>query len=94
MQSKPSQNSKGIFHRNRTNIPNICVETQRPLKSQTDSEKGKQAGGISLPDFTLHYEATVTKKVCNWHRNTLTPHKNRIVSPETDPHKQIKSTDL
>ena len=62
VQSTPGQNSNGILHRNIAIVPIICVETQRPLNSQRASEKGEQVGGISLPDFTLHYQATVTKK--------------------------------
>ena len=42
-----------FFHRNRAKPPNICVEPQRTPNSQGDTEKGEQAGGTSLPDFTL-----------------------------------------
>ena len=55
-------NFNGIFHRNRTNILNICVETPRPLNSQSRSEKREQAEGISLPDFTLCDVANSPKK--------------------------------
>lgn len=55
-------NFNGIFHRNRTNILNICVETPRPLNSQSHSEKREQAEGISLPDFTLCDVANSPKK--------------------------------
>ena len=36
---KHRQSSSGIFHRNRTNILNTCVETQRTLNSQRHREK-------------------------------------------------------
>ena len=39
VQSKLGQSSNGIFHRNRTNILNTCVETQRTLNSQRHREK-------------------------------------------------------
>ena len=62
IQCNPYQKSNDIFHRNRTNNLKMCVEPQRTQKSQSHPEEGEQAGGISLPDFTLHDEATVPKK--------------------------------
>lgn len=35
----PCQNSNGIFHRNQTNDPKICVEPQNTLRNQSDLEK-------------------------------------------------------
>ena len=39
----------------------MCEEPQRTQNSQSKPEKGEQAGSISLPDFTLHYKATIKK---------------------------------
>ena len=66
MLSKPGQSANGIFHRNRRNILNICVETQRLLNSQRHSEKIEQAAGISFPDFTWYVDANshTHKKKC------------------------------
>ena len=33
------QNSNGIFHRNRTNSPKICVVTQKTTNNQSNLEK-------------------------------------------------------
>ena len=86
MLSKPGQSANGIFHRNRRNILNICVETQRLLNSQRHSEKIEQAAGISFPDFTWYVDANshTQKKKCkictqNGHENP----RNRTESPKT-----------
>ena len=37
------QNSNGIFHRNRTNYPNICMDPQKALNSQNNLKKKVQS---------------------------------------------------
>ena len=82
MQSLP--NSNGTFYRNRANHPNICMEPQRTPISQSDPQKGEQAGGISLLDVTLQYEATVTKSV-DLAQNRHVGNRNRTEGPELNP---------
>ena len=63
------QITNGIFHRTRTKIFTIHMETQKTLNSQSSLEKEEWAGRIKLPDFRLYYKATVIRTVWYWQKN-------------------------
>ena len=61
IQCNPYQTTTGIFHRTRTKIFTICMETQKTLNSQSNLEKEKRSWRNQAPGLQIILQSYSTQ---------------------------------
>ena len=81
----PIKSPVAFFTEPEQKISQFIWKHKRPWKAKAVLRKKNGAGGISFPDFRLHYKATVIKTVWRWHKNQKYRPMEQDRKPEVNP---------